>query len=307
MSTILGRKHLKDRAISARTEEGEPVGEHLSRWAAGENLCTDHTKGGPRLTFLGTGAGCGVPAFFCTCPACEEARREPRARRGDCGVIVRNEQTLLLDTPPDLRHQLEREGVCAVDCALWTHAHFDHLGGLGELEYMIRLVTQTPLPCLASPAARAGILAEFHYLDDILDFRELSPFDAFTFDGVRYTALPVTHAPGTYGYLMEGPDGRRTFYASDTGALPPATAERVRGVDALIMDATFWGRNWNPESHHSVQETIEEGLTLGAGTVYLTHLAMHYDTPVTLAELETHLEPYGGRVRPAADGLTIAL
>ncbi|MFR1167118.1 MAG: MBL fold metallo-hydrolase [Adlercreutzia equolifaciens] len=32
------------------------------------------------------------------------------------------------DTPPDLRHQLEREGVRAVDRVLWTHAHFDHLG-----------------------------------------------------------------------------------------------------------------------------------------------------------------------------------
>ena len=115
---------------------------------------------GPALTFLGTGAGCGVPAFFCECPACEEARRDPRARRGDCGVLVRNERTLLLDTPPDLRHQLEREGVRAVDRVLWTHAHFDHLGGLGELEYMVRLVTGAPLPCAASPAARAGILVD---------------------------------------------------------------------------------------------------------------------------------------------------
>ena len=123
---------------------------------------------------------------------------------------------------------------------------------------MVRLVTGAPLPCAASPAARAGILAEFHYLDDILDFQELAPFDEFAFDDVRYTALPVTHAPGTYGYLMEGPSGRRTFYASDTGALPPETAERVRGADALIMDATFWGRNWSPGAHHSVQETIEE-------------------------------------------------
>ena len=262
---------------------------------------------GPVLTFLGTGAGCGVPAFFCECPACEEARRDPRARRGDCGVLVRNERTLLLDTPPDLRHQLEREGVRTIDRVLWTHAHFDHLGGLGELEYMVRLVTGAPLPCAASPAARAGILAEFHYLDDILDFRELAPFEELAFDNIRYTALPVTHAPGTYGYLMEGPSGRRTFYASDTGVLPPETAERVRGADALIMDATFWGRNWSPGAHHSVQETIEEGLALGAGTIYLTHLAMHYDTPITLAELEARLEPYDGRVRCAADGLTILL
>ncbi len=256
------------------------------------------------LTFLGTGAGCGVPAFFCECPACEEARRNPRARRGDCGVLVRGSQTVLVDTPPDLRHQLEREQVRSVDHVLWTHCHYDHLGGLGELEYMVRLGKNATLPCLASPAAKTGILAEFHYMDDILDFRTLEAFETVEIDNVRYTALPVTHAAGTYGYLMETAT-TKLFYASDTGRLPAATADRVRGCDILIMDATFWGRNWSPQAHHSIQETIEEGLGLGAGTVYLTHLAMHYDTPVTLAQLEDYLRPYQEKVRVALDGMTL--
>ena len=29
------------------------------------------------FTFMGTGSGCGIPAFFCDCPACEEARKNP--------------------------------------------------------------------------------------------------------------------------------------------------------------------------------------------------------------------------------------
>ena len=87
---------------------------------------------------------------------------------------------------------------------------------------------------------------------------------------------------------------------------PEATAERVRGVDVLVLDATFWKRNWSPERRTTAcRKTIEEGLALDAGTVYLTHLAMHYDEPVTLAELEDYLQQYEGRVRPAADGLTL--
>lgn len=258
------------------------------------------------FTFMGTGAGCGVPAFFCDCPACQEARREPRARRGDCGVMVRGEKTLLIDTPPDIRHQLLREDVRAVDQLLYTHAHFDHLGGLGELEYMVQLVTKQPLPTYGSADALDGVAQEFHYMRYCLDEHVLEPFDRLEFDGVRYTALPVTHAPGTYGYLIETPD-TALFYASDTGRLPAETAERVRGADIIALDATFWKRNWSPDAHHSVQETIEEGLELEAGTLYLTHLAMHYDEPVTLAELEEFLAPYEGRVRPAADGLTLEI
>lgn len=258
------------------------------------------------FTFLGTGAGCGVPAFFCECPACEEARRDPRARRGDCGVMIEGEKRLVIDTPPDIRHQFIRENVRTFDRLLYTHAHFDHIGGLGELEYMVQLVTKQALPTFASADALAGIGSEFGYLMYCLDTHTLDPFDTIEFDDVRYTALPVTHAPGTFGYLIETPQ-TKLFYASDTGRLPSETAERVQGADILILDSTFWKRNWSPDAHHSVQEAIEEGLELDAHTIYLTHLAMHYDEPVTLAELETYLEQYEGRVRCALDGLKLSI
>ncbi|MEG0324695.1 MAG: MBL fold metallo-hydrolase, partial [Raoultibacter sp.] len=248
------------------------------------------------FTFMGTAAGCGVPAFFCDCPACNEARNDPRARRGDCGALIRGEKTVLIDTPPDLRHQLLREDVRTIDELLYTHAHFDHLGGLGELEYLVQLVSKTPLPTYGSTTTLEGVSTEFHYMTYCLDMRDIAPFSEIEIDGVRYTALPVTHAPGTYGYLIETAE-TRLFYASDTGKLPPETAERVRDVDIMALDATFWKRNWSPDAHHSVQETIEEGLELGAKTLYLTHLAMHYDEPITLAQLENYLKQYNGRVK----------
>ena len=266
------------------------------------------------FTFMGTAAGCGVPSFFCDCPACTEARANPQLARGDCGVMVRRSglpeadtPTLVIDTPPDARHQLLREGVRHVDEILFTHCHFDHIGGLGEYEYLVQLVRKgAPLPVGASPEALQGILAEFHYMGYCLDCEQIEPFDEHVFDGVRYTALPVTHAPGTYGYLIETAT-TRLFYASDTGPLPSETAERIRGVDILAMDATFWNNNWNPNDHHSIQECIAEGLSLDAGTTYLTHLCMHYDEPITHAELVDYLERYEGRVKVAQDGLSLAI
>ncbi len=256
--------------------------------------------------FLGTGAGCGVPAFFCSCPACEEARLNPRARRGNCGILVSGNKKLLIDTPPDLRHQLIRENIQTVDALLYTHAHFDHVGGLGELEYMVRLVTQEKLPLYASREAIESIRNEFEYLEPCLDFREIIPFSTLEYDGINYKALPVAHAPGTFGFLITSPE-KDMFYACDTGPLPEETARQVRGVDTLILDATYWKKCWTPETHHSVQEAIEEGISLGAKTVYLTHLAMHYDEPITLKELELCLEQYEGRIKVASDGLRLAL
>ncbi len=265
------------------------------------------------LTFMGTAAGCGVPSFFCDCPACTEARENPVLARGDCGIMIRgvadgegHVPTLIVDTPPDARHQLLREGIRRVDEILFTHAHFDHIGGLGEYEYLVQLVQKRQMPTYGSKTALERILSEFHYMDYCLDAHVIEPFETHEFDGVRYTACPVTHAPGTYGYLIET-DGTKVFYASDTARLPKETAERVRGCDILAMDATFWKRNWSPNDHHSVQECIEEGLELEAGTIYLTHMCMHYDEPITYAELVEFLKPYEGRVVAALDGMTLSI
>ncbi|MBQ9004309.1 MAG: MBL fold metallo-hydrolase [Eggerthellaceae bacterium] len=258
------------------------------------------------FTFMGTGAGCGVPAFFCDCPACEEARANPNARRGDCGVMVTGSTRTLIDTPPDIRSYFNREGVRYIDDLIFTHWHYDHVGGLGELEYMVQLLTKKALPTFASPYTLESIGREFEYMMYCLARCPIEPFEQFEIDDVRYTALPVTHAPGTYGYLIET-DETRLFYASDTGKLPPETAERIRGVDILAMDATYWKENGYPQNHHSVQECIEEGLELDAGKIYLTHMCMHYSEPITLAQLEEYLEQYDGRVTPAADGLSFEI
>jgi len=262
---------------------------------------TNHT-----FTFMGTGAGCGVPAFFCECPACEEARNDPRARRGDCGVMVTGQQKTLIDTPPDIRQYFNREGVRYIDNLIYTHWHFDHVGGLGELEYMVQLVTKQKVPTYASPYTLASIGKEFEYMMYCLERFEWNPYEELELDGVKYTALPVTHAPGTYGYLIETPE-TRMFYACDTGKLPDETAERVRDVDIMAMDATYWKENNYPHAHHSIQECIEEGLGLGAKKLYLTHLCMHYSEPITLAQLEEYLKQYDGAVSPAADGLSFPI
>ncbi len=268
------------------------------------------------FTFMGTAAGCGVPSFFCDCPACEEARANPKLAKGDCGVMIRRDKTeskdehiptLMIDTPPDARHQLIRENVRWVDEVMFTHCHFDHIGGLGEYEYLVYLARGgVKLPVFGSAKTLEGIKTEFHYMQEALNFNVIEPYQRHEFDGVSYTALPVTHAPGTYGYLIETED-TRMFYASDTAKLPEETARQIRGVDILAMDATFWKNNWNPNDHHSVQECIAEGLELEAKKIYLTHMCMHYDEPITHAQLMDYLAQYEGQVLPAMDGTSFAI
>jgi phosphoribosyl 1,2-cyclic phosphate phosphodiesterase len=259
------------------------------------------------LTFLGTGAGCGVPSFFCGCAACQEAAAQPRYHRTRCAVLVRGHRNTLIDAPPDLRAQLLREQIDQIDHFVLTHSHYDHTGGLGELEFYVRVKRGEAIPAYLTPASQEWLQSAYSFMADCLFVQTVEAGWQFELDGVTYTGLEVTHAPGTLGLLMETASGRRTAYIPDTGPLPVSTQGLLRGIDTLILGATFWGRNWMPEDHLSVEEAVRIGLDLKPKELYLTHLSMHHDTPVTNQELEAYLRNFGEHLHLAYDGMCIGI
>lgn len=265
--------------------------------------------GAQTLTFLGTSASCGVPSFFCHCAACEAARRDPSKRRGCSGILLQGDGTVLVDAPPDLRSQLIREGVEGVDEVFLTHAHYDHMGGFGELELFVRVHRDSPLPFHGSQFALSECFKEFGYMDDCFDAEPMEAFETREAAGMSIQALPLVHVSGTFGYLVTAASGGRTFYAPDTGLLKPEVAELLHGVDNLIMDATYWGENPRPKRHRSVQQTVALGLEeLDAKRVYLQHLAPHMGGEEDwIARMEEYAESFGGRVVVPSDGMRIVL
>jgi phosphoribosyl 1,2-cyclic phosphate phosphodiesterase len=261
---------------------------------------------GHTLTFLGTGASCGVPSFYCGCKACEEARVNPRAARDCSGLLITGAQHTLIDAAPELRTQLIRERVSEIDQALFTHEHFDHVGGIPQLEFLVRLGSQVPLPVYAGEETLAAIERQFGFMFDVLDPHLLAPLETVRFDGVDYTALPATHSKGAFGFLIETAHTRVADFP-DTGPLVSRSLEALGDLDILIIDATFNGANWMPASHHTIDEAIALALRIKPARTYLTHLTMHYDEPITLAELEKRLRPYRGDIRVAFDGFSLTL
>jgi phosphoribosyl 1,2-cyclic phosphate phosphodiesterase len=296
------------------------------------------------LRFLGTGASCGVPSFYCGCKACQEALLNPAARRGCAGLLISGTQNTLVDASPDLRMQLSLAGARTIHQALLTHEHFDHIGGIPQLEYYVRLQSRQPFPLYAGSHTLAAIAEQFAFMADTLEPYPIEAWQSLVFDGVRYTALPAAHGMQTFGYIIErddalsgalhgashdGPLGapndvpngepddgspafmpndsrhRRIAYFPDTGPLAPEVLERLRNIDTLIIDATFNGKNWMPASHHTIDEAIALAQSLEVRKTFLTHLTMHYDEPITTRELQELLAPYRGAILAANDGLEL--
>ena len=258
------------------------------------------------MKFLGTGAAGGVPSFFCNCAACREAHAEPRLQRTRCAVLISGRKNVLVDAPPDLRRQLLAAGTRQIDGFILTHAHYDHSGGLGDIEFHSRIDGLAPIPAYMSRESGVWLREAFGFMTDCLAVHVIEVGEEFVVDDMTCIALEVTHSPGTLGLLVKTKDGRAA-YIPDTGPLPPATLEAIRGVETLILGASFWGRNRLPEDHLSVDEALSIARDARPKEFYLTHLSMHYDTPVTNHELESYLAPFGGSFRVARDGLSIRI
>jgi phosphoribosyl 1,2-cyclic phosphate phosphodiesterase len=258
------------------------------------------------LVFLGTGAGSGVPAFYCGCKACMEAFAEPRYRRTRCAITIMENKNFLFDAPPELASQLLREQIRTIDYLIFTHAHPDHCAGLGDLEIYTRFYRRDVLPAIMSRETLTQLEGSFESVNDWLDTSLLEPEQTMDLFGLKLTALEVSHAPGTLGYLLEH-NGSRIAYIPDTGPLPRKTKTHLAGVERLILDTTFWGGNLYPNHHLSFKETVATAQELEVKELYLTHVSMHYAVPVTNGEIEQEIEQYNGQVNLSYDGLRLLL
>jgi phosphoribosyl 1,2-cyclic phosphate phosphodiesterase len=214
---------------------------------------------------------------------------------------------------------------------LFTHEHFDHIGGLPQLEFYVRLKSKTPVPVYGGAQTITAIKQQYAFMLETPDIHTTEPFKTLALDGVRYTASPAAHNEGCFGYLIEkrqrdgmrqgdgslvssdretspvfSPVSTRMAYFPDTGPLPPQTLECLYDLDTLIIDSTFSGANWMPKKHHSIDEAIALAEQLRPKQTYLAHLAMHFDEPITLQELTDRLSVNNRVISVAYDGLRIS-
>lgn len=255
-----------------------------------------------QLVFLGTGTSHGVPVIGCSCAVCRSS--DLRDQRTRCSVVVGlPEGNLLIDTPPELRLQLLREGIGRIDAVAYTHEHADHLFGLDDLRIFPQYLG-ADLPVYCSLRVEQRIRKAFDYAFDPavqgfpagglpkLDFRRIdsAPFDVL---GARIVPIPLEHGP----YEVTGFRIGDVAYCTDVSAIPPSSFELLGGLRVLVLDAL---RRRKHPTHFSLSESLDVAARLRPKMTYFTHLSHDLPHEATLAEL-----PPG--VAIAYDGLRIAL
>lgn len=232
------------------------------------------------LVVLGCGTSVGVPMLGCDCPVCRSPN--PRNHRTRSSVLLKLPAgNLLIDTTPELRLQLLREGVKLVHAVLYTHYHADHLFGLDDVRMFPKaLGGSLPIYCTdeVEEVIRQAFSYAFHPGNEELPpgvlpkltFRRITaaPFEAL---GQRITPIPLVHARfDVFGFRVGN-----VAYCTDVSRIPDASWPLLEGLDVLILDAL---RPTKPHpSHFSLGQALEAVARVRPRQTYLTHMSHEFD------------------------------
>ena len=234
-----------------------------------EETAMEHGK--HTFTFMGTAAGMRRARLLLRLPrlqrgAARPARTARRLRRPG----TRHERRRLARQERAHRHAPRPAPPAAArgraprgPSSCTRHAHFDHLGGLGELEYLVQLVSQGPAAHLRQRCGPRGREHRVPLHDVLPGHARARPLRRA---GARRRALH-RRCPSRMRRARTATSSRRPKRACSTRRTPASSRPRPPSACAawtcMAMDATFWKRNWSPDAHHSVQECHRGGL--GAG------------------------------------------
>lgn len=224
-----------------------------------------------KLIFLGTGTSQGVPMIGCRCEVCSsDDRRDQRLRSS---VLISCQGVdILIDTTPDFRYQMLREGIDRIDGVLYTHDHKDHTGGMDDLR-AFNYTMQQPIDIYSEERVERILRKDFDYAFAEIRYPGVPHInlhrittEPFTVKGLEIIPIRGMH----YRLPVLGFRISQVCYLTDLNSIEDSEIEKFRGVDVLVINAL---RHQEHISHFSLNQALDVIAKAQPKRAFLTHIS----------------------------------
>ena len=263
-----------------------------------------------KVVILGSGAAPGVPCLSQGFGACDpNNEKNVRMRAGTYMEI--SGVRFLIDTSPDLRMQLLKNNIRAVDALFYTHVHADHLHGIDDLRELNR-ISGKPIDMFASLENMEVIRQRFGYLladaQSVINpvYRAaLMPhaFDyheSFFVGDLEVMPIPLAgHNLPSSGYVFN--KGEVVFIADFKDINPTVLGAVKQRPELLIMPLT------TPQGtryHAGFDELMKFATEINPKRLIINHMAVECDYEDIMAACKK-ANLADTEAVPAYDGLTV--
>lgn len=225
-----------------------------------------------KVTFLGTGTSQGVPVIACECNTCLSSNKKDKRLRSS--ILIESEKTaVVIDTGPDFRYQMLRQGVKQLDAVVFTHEHKDHIAGLDDVR-AFNYKQQSAMNIYAATHVQDALKREFHYVFSdfkypgipLLNLHEISKKRHFAIGDIEFTPVEVLH----YKLPVLGFRINDFTYITDAKTISEEELEKIKGTKILVLNALQKEKHI---SHFTFEEAIDLAEKLQPEHTFFTHIS----------------------------------
>lgn len=213
-----------------------------------------------QVTILGCGASIGVPVIGCNCPVClSDSKYNKRTRSA---IYINDENShILVDFGYDIKYQLVREKINAIDCAILTHYHSDHVNGIDDLR-VFSFIEKKPLEIYTDHQTSTKLHDKFGYLfkpASVMPWQVLTTKAVDFFDKIKINTIEVQFFRQHHGYIDSlGLRIGDFVYSSDVSDFPPESEEYLKNIKIWVLDCMDYTSNKNHAGLNKVLEWREK-------------------------------------------------
>ncbi len=207
----------------------------------------------------------------CECPVCTSADKKDKRLRSS--ILVQSATTtIVVDTTPDFRYQMLRQGVKRLDAVLFTHPHKDHIAGLDDVR-AFNYFQEQAMQVYANPMTIDALMREFAYAFadkkypgvPNIELNTIS-LDPFLIGDIAILPIQVWHLKMPVFAFRFG----SFTYITDANRLDEAEKDKIRGSKVMVVNAL---RREKHISHYSLDEAVALVQELAVPEAYFTHIS----------------------------------